>query len=94
MTKNKIRKKLDKLIGGDHEQRSARKRLEMINKLLALLEQEESKYQGKLATPQKDTDTEKLNRKLKLIELYLGKGNAYRENLIAETESAAQKPPD
>ena len=84
MTKKQIRKKLDKLFRGGHEQRSAKKRLKMTNKLLALLEQEELKYQDKLTIQQNDTDTEKFNRKLELIGLYLGKGNAYREKLISE----------
>jgi hypothetical protein len=87
MTKKKIRKKLDKLIGGGHEQRSAKKRLKMTSKLLGLLEQEELKYKDKLTIQANDTDTEKFNRKLKLIYLYLEKGKAYRENLISEIES-------
>jgi hypothetical protein len=86
MTKTKIRKKLDRLFSGGHKQRSAKKRLKMSNKLLALLEQEELKYQGKLTIQQNDTDTEKFKRKLKQIELYLGKGNDYREKLISEIE--------
>ncbi len=84
MAKKKIRKKLDKLIGGGHEHRSARKRLKKTNKLLELLEQEKLKYQGRLAVQQNDTDTEKYNRKLNLIKLYLAKGNTYRETLISK----------
>ena len=37
-----------------------------------------------MAIQQNDTDTDKYNRKLKLINLYLAKGNAYRETLISE----------
>ena len=84
MAKNKIRKKLDKLIGGGHEHKSARKKLKKANKLLELLEQEKLKYLDRLAIQQNDTDTDKYNRKLKLINLYLAKGNAYRETLISE----------
>ena len=91
MTKTKIRKKLDKLIGGGHEQRSAKNNLKMTNKLLALLKQEELKYQNKLTTRQNDADTDKFNRKLKLIELYLGKGNAYREKLNSEIKLDTKK---
>jgi hypothetical protein len=91
MTKKKIRMKLDQLFGGGHEQRSVKKRLKMTNKLLALLELEELKYQGKLTTQQNDADTEKFKRKLKLIELYLGKGNAYREKLNSEIKLDTKK---
>ncbi len=84
MAKKEIRKKLDKLIGGSHEHRSARKRLKKTDKLLELLEQEKLKYVGRLAIQQNDTDTEKCNRKLKLINLYLAKGNTYRETLVSE----------
>lgn len=84
MAKKKIRKKLDKLIGGGHKKRSAKKRLKMTNKLLKLLKQEELKYQGKLTSQQNDTDIEKFNHKLMLISLYLNKGEAYREKLISE----------
>ncbi|MCP4008103.1 MAG: hypothetical protein GY726_01160 [Proteobacteria bacterium] len=84
MAKKKLRKKLDKLIGESHEQGSIRKRVKKTDKLLELLEQEKLKYQGRLAVQQNDTDTEKYNRKLNLINLYLAKGNTYRETLISE----------
>jgi len=84
MKTSRIKEKLEELLGGSAEEKSTKKKLKTVTCLLKYLDEKEHKLQQKVLTTKNITDSQKLERKLKLIKLQIEKALAYKMALKAK----------
>ena len=84
MKTKKIIKKLENLFGKSDEQKSSDRQIELVTKLIRLLEEKETKFQARLEVLEAESDIPKYKSKLNLTELHLSKARAYKRQLESQ----------